>query len=734
MHMSLRTQRSAALGLALLFAAAACTGNTPAATTAGPSAPPPAAATPGDTAAATPGDTAAATPGDTAAATPGDTAAATPGDTPAATPGETPAATPGESPAGGEQTLTYAIDADISYLSNAASDLPTAQANQFLYSALYGYDDTLTPVPDLAADLAEIKDGVWTIKLKDNAYFHNGDKVTADDVVFTYTMLKSPNCRFNPDSCASGQYIQKITKVDDLTVAFTVDGAPDDATTEEVESPGLQNYAPFATVVLPSVYIDSRKVVTEAYGRFQQQAQAVTAAEVKALNDRIVKAEEDAAKAQEADPEAPGVDYKTFSADIEAMLTKANIPAVDKNIYPDNEEGAYTTQLVSVFKDFAATFEAKEADKVAAAYTLLDFNQKPVGTGPFKLDTFRPGQDLSYSRHEQYHAGTPQISKMFLPIIKQDVAGAAALKAGQVDWIYQLTSQAYEALKDDPNIKFAEYPDFGYYALMFNMHEGRLFTDKNLRQAVAYCIDKPAIVAAATNNTGVPIYADIPPASWAYNPNVQKYERDVAKANELITASGWAKGDDGIYAKGGKKLQTKVLVRQGRDDRVKFMQLAAEQLRTDCGIDMAVQDADFQTILIPMLTTFPHIPPGDTQPYDAYFGGWSTSFDPDPYSLFHSDECSTKDRPDTNNYVCYQNPEADKLIEQGLLELDQEKRAAIYQKFEEIVADDLPYVFAWSDIQREGLAKTIGTTGEELDLTSPTWYWEIEKLTNNKAQ
>ena len=729
MHMSLRTQRSAALGLALLFAAAACTGTPPAATTTAPSAPAPTtAATP----AATPGDTAAVTPGATA----GETPAATPGDTgtPAATPGETPATTPGESPAGGEQTLTYAIDADISYLSNAASDLPTAQANQFLYSALYGYDDTLTPVPDLAADLAEIKEGVWTIKLKDNAFFHNGDKVTADDVVFTYTMLKSPNCRFNPDSCASGQYIQKITKVDDLTVSFTVDGAPDDPTTEEVESPGLQNYAPFATVVLPSVYIDSQKVVTEAYGRFQQQAQAVTAAEVKALNTKVTAEEEKPTGPPAEGSTDPTVNYAPFVAEIEAMLTKASIPAIDKNIYPDDETGAYTTQLISVFKDFAATFEAKEADKVAAAYTLLDFNQKPVGAGPFKLDTFRPGQDLAYSRHEQYHQGPPQIAKMFLPIIKQDVAGAAALKSGQVDWVYQLTSQAYEALKGDPNVKFAEYPDFGYYALMFNMHEGRLFTDKNLRQAVAYCIDKPAIVAAATNNTGVPIYADIPPASWAYNPNVQKYERDVAKANELITASGWAKGDDGIYAKAGKKLQTKVLVRQGRDDRVKFMQLAAEQLKTDCGIDMAVQDADFQTILIPMLTTFPHIPPGDSQPFDAYFGGWSTSFDPDPYSLFHSDECSTKDRPDTNNYVCYSNPEADKLIEQGLLELDQEKRAAIYQKFEEIVADDLPYVFAWSDIQREGLSKTIGTTGEELDLTSPTWYWEIEKLTNIKSQ
>ena len=668
-----------------------------------------------------------ATAGGGGTATPGGTASGeTPGKT---TPPPTDGVTP--TPATTASSITYALDGDISYLSNAASDLPTANATQFLYNGLYTYDESLTPVPDIAAELATIKDGVWTVKLRDNVYFHNGDKLTADDVVATYRMLKSPNCRFAPDPCAAGQYIQKIEKLDDLTVAFTIDGAPDDPETEEVESPGLQGYAPFATVVLPSVFIDSRKVVEAAFAKFEQQAQSVSAAEVKALGDRITAEEE-----KPTGPPAEGstdatVNYEQFRAETEALLTKAAVPLPEKDVFPDDDTGAYLTQVVTVFKDLAATTAAGEADKIAAAYTLLDFNQKPVGTGPFKLEAFRPGQDLSYVRHDQYHHGAPKVSAMYLPIIKEDVAAAAAIKARQVDWKFSLTAQAYAALKDDPDLKFAEYPDFGYYYLGFNMHDGQIFTDRNLRQAVSYCFDKPATVKAATNETGVPAYADIPPASWAYNPDVNRFEKDVAKSTSLIESSGWTRGGDGIYEKDGKKLSFKVLVRAGKEDRIKFMSLMAEQVR-ECGIDFQVQEADFQTVLIPMLTTFPPIPPGDSKPFDAYFGSWSTGYDPDPYSLFHSDQCSTKDLPDSNNFVCWRNPEADKLIEQGLVELDQAKRAAIYKEFERIIAEDQPYVFAWSDIERQAIRTSIKLAEGEEDLTSPVWYWRIHQLTNDR--
>ena len=97
------------------------------------------------------------------------------------------------------------------------------------------------------------------------------------------------------------------------------------------------------------------------------------------------------------------------------------------------------------------------------------------------------------------------------------------------------------------------------------------------------------------------MYANVPPASWAFDPNTPKYTLDVAGAKALIEGAGWALGSDGIYAKGGKKLSTDLFVRQGRPQRVKFAQLAKDQL-AKCGININVKESDFATVLLPLLS------------------------------------------------------------------------------------------------------------------------------------
>ena len=85
---------------------------------------------------------------------------------------------------------------------------------------------------------------------------------------------------------------------------------------------------------------------------------------------------------------------------------------------------------------------------------------------------------------------------------------------------------------------------------------------------MAYCFDKVETVKAATEAQGVPVYSDIPPASWAYPASgLNEYAFDPAKGMQLIESSGWTKGSDGIYEKDGKKLATVVAVRAGRPDR-----------------------------------------------------------------------------------------------------------------------------------------------------------------------
>ena len=717
--MSLRTRRGLAVLASIMMVALACQG-TPGATPVAPTIAPPASDAPAS-------DPPTEETDPPASEDPGEET-----DPPASDP-------PASDPPTSEGSLTYALDGEMTFLTPANSDVPTSEAVQWLYSGLYTYDASLTPVPDIAASEAEVsEDGLtWTVPIVDNATFQPGGRnLTAEDVVFTYEMSNSPNCRFNPSICLAFVTVDddQDPETDPVPVLESVT-ATDDRT---IEFKLASVYAPFLTSVLPGQIIPKQET-EESFARFQANAENITVEEVADLQDRIAA---DAGTEEEPNPDANPVQFR---AEIEELLGRASIELPNQDLYPELnldtgeptgnlDEAAYTGALQTLLGDLQTTLESDAFDQIAASYPLLDIQREPVGAGPFYLTNFSPGQSLSYAANPDYHKGAPQIAEMQLPIIKDTTAQGLALLAGEVDWIYSVAPDVLPDLQEADNIQLAEYADFGYFGLQFNLREGQLFADKAVRQALAYCIPKTDLVTTATDGQGVPIYADIPPASWAYNPDVETYEQDIELGNQMLDEAGWTMGADGVREKDGETLATNVLVRAGQQQRIDFMALLRDEANANCGFGFSTKEVDFATVLLPGLE-FPHVFPGTTEPWDAYFGGWGTGFDPDPYALWHSSQCTTKEQPDTYNYVCFQNDEADELIDQGLVELDQDSRAAIYQDFEAIMAEELPYLWAWSDIAREGLAATIGTTAEGgFQLDTPTFFWEVEKLTNQAAQ
>jgi ABC-type transport system substrate-binding protein len=629
----------------------------------------------------------------------------------------------GEAEPGGEGTgtITYAIDGGLTTLSNANNDVPTAEAFSFLGAGLYTYDATLTPVPDLAADLCEVSDDelVWTCTLQE-ATFHNGDPVTADDVVFTYQIAQSENCRFNPSVCLA-PFLESAEAVDETTVEFTL----------------LEPYAPFATVILPGIAIDSEAVVTEDYEEFAGEAEGADAAEVTAAQEALNAA----AAPEEGDPDPAACEAALAEGEAQVEAGGAELPSRDDPLYNAGGEAgdefdpcAYATALADLLSQILAVLEGEGVDAIAAVYPLLAFNSEPVQAGPYMCEPgcYSPGESLELTAFEDYYGGAPATETIVMPIITDEIQIGNAIQAGQVDWHYSIPSDVYSALEGDENLKFAEYPDFGYFSLQYNLREGQLFADLGARKAVQYCIDKAATVEQATNGQGIPVEATIPPASWAFNPDLPTVERNVEEAIGYLEEAGWTVETDadgnatGPATRDDETFSTQVYVRAGQPERIRFMELLRDQV-IDCGIELEVIEGDFATVLLPLLT-YPHIPPNADRPYDAYFGGWSTGYDPDPFALFHSSQCTTEEQPELYNYICWQNDEADALIDEGLVTSDQEERAAIYQEFEQIVYDEQPYLFAWADLVREAINVNLESTEGELELSSPSWDWQVETL------
>ncbi len=633
--------------------------------------------------------------------------------------GPTATASPSPRP---EQSLTVALSGDLSGgLSNTATGPDASRVGSFLFDGLYGLDEHLAPVPKLAAGPAVVSsDGrTWTVRLRPGVTFHDGTDLTADDVVQTYEIARSPNCRFARSLCA-GNVLATVAKVDDLTVQFTL-RAP---------------LAGFATTYL-GLWIDSDTAVDAAYARFLDGIRGLSATETTAFLDDVAT-EQGKPTGPLGDEGQPTVDYARFRAAGDELLTKAGIARPNETTYTTDgvlDLEGYVLDVMARVRAVDATFTARPIDALAAAYPYLDTQLQPVGTGPFWFGAYTPAEGVELVANDRYFLGAPKIRAVSFRIIPDPAVAGQSLAAGEVDWQPSAPASVFQALRDDPDVHFVEYHEPSFLGLYFNLHPGSeaLFTDRNLRQAVSYCFDKPETARTATEGGGEAIYSEIPPESWAYpTAGLDEYPRDPVRAKALIEASGWKLGPDGIYAKAGRRLSTVVAVRAGFPERTRWLQLVAQQVRA-CGIELRAAEVPFAAI-VRMLDVYPHVnaaAPDAGRPFDAYFGGFNTTAEPDPFRLYHSTECSSAERSSTFNYICYQNLVVDGLIDAGRIEIDPARRAAIYQQYAVTLARDLPVIYAWSDIAREGVRVSVGTTAPAgISLDAPTWFNEVEKLTN----
>jgi hypothetical protein len=251
-----------------------------------------------------------------------------------------------------------------------------------------------------------------------------------------------------------------------------------------------------------------------------------------------------------------------------------------------------------------------------AAYALLPLNRQPIGSGPYRCQPgcLRDDGSVRLAPFDAYHGGRAAASAVDLRYSAEYPPGPLVAD-GEVDWVRYLPSDDPTLETGNRNLKLPEYVNLAYFALQYNVRDGALFADPNLRQAMRLCVGKERTVADATLGHGVPIETPIPPASWAHHPDLPHVERDVDAARRLIESSGWTMGDDGVYLDAeGCRLATEVWVRAGRPDWLAFAESLAEQL-ADCGIELEPVAADHILLLgSGGLLQYPHVPPAARDP------------------------------------------------------------------------------------------------------------------------
>jgi len=206
----------------------------------------------------------------------------------------------------------------------------------------------------------------------------------------------------------------------------------------------------------------------------------------------------------------------------------------------------------------------------------------PVGTGPFAFQSQKSGDSITLEANPTYWAGAPKVSGVTFRFISEPSTALSALQAGEIDWTDSIPAQRVAQLKDDDSITLATTPSIDYWYLALN--EARApWHDVRVRQAIAYAIDRDAIVQATSYGTAVANQLAIPKGNPWYTP-YDTYRHDIERAKGLLRDAGAAP----------KTLD--MLVTTEYPETVTAAQIIADNL-APLGITVNIRTVDFATWL-----------------------------------------------------------------------------------------------------------------------------------------
>ena len=310
-----------------------------------------------------------------------------------------------------------------------------------------------------------------------------------------------------------------------------------------------------------------------------------------------------------------------------------------------------------------------------------DFNTAPsVVNGPFKFVKWDKGQQVTLARNDSYWAGAPNLDSYVYKVLPDSVAVTTQLKTGEID-IGPVDPSQFDSLKTADNLAMTEFPvpNFTFYAYNLDPTKlgGKLFSEKAVRQALLFALDRQKIVTAVFFGHGSVANSVEPPTSWAYKekPKVL-YKFDKAKAESLLDGAGWAKGSDGIRAKNGVKLQFEMITNAGNKQR-ESMLTVMQQSWKDIGVDATPKLIQFPQLVSQIVSI---------RTFDVFLVGFNWSIDPDEAPLFHSRNTAAGGF----NGADFKNTQVDSILDQAIGTLDKNKRKQLYSQFQDIMSDEVP--------------------------------------------
>jgi peptide/nickel transport system substrate-binding protein len=303
-----------------------------------------------------------------------------------------------------------------------------------------------------------------------------------------------------------------------------------------------------------------------------------------------------------------------------------------------------------------------------------EFGRHPSGTGAFKFEEWEANAKVVVSRNEDYWDGAAPLEAIVYRPITDANTRIAEMLAGGLDIMVEVPPDSLSQFRDNADYKVLEQAGPHVWFLILNLKEGP-FSDKLVRQAANYAIDKKALTENVLQGTADIAAGPTPPAfAWAYDESLDPYPYDPEKAKELLKEAGYSGEEVTFYVtEGGSGMLDPIA-----------MGTAIQADLQKVGMTVNIETYEWNTFL-------DKVNPGLEGKADMAEMAWMTN-DPDtlPYLTLRSEAF-----PDKGGFNSgyYSNPKVDELLNAAREATDQDERAKLYKEMQQIVREDAPWVF-----------------------------------------
>ncbi|SDB87892.1 oligopeptide ABC transporter substrate-binding protein [Shouchella lonarensis] len=317
---------------------------------------------------------------------------------------------------------------------------------------------------------------------------------------------------------------------------------------------------------------------------------------------------------------------------------------------------------------------------------------KPIGYGPFKVESIEPGESVTLVKNEDYWRGEPKVDRVVLKVVNPDVV-AQALRSGEIDMVNTFPSSQFADNADMNNVDWLgrvalSYSYIGFNLGTWNAEEGQINTDPDakmadvsLRKAVRLAVNYEELGEKMYSGLRFPATTVLPPAYRLFHDESNPgFSYDPEKAKQILADAGYEDkdGDGFVETPEGEPLEIMFAARQG-DATAEAVANYEMQAWRDIGLNVQLLDGALMEV-----NAFYDRIQEDDPAIDMYTAGWNVGSDVDPSGLFGAEA--------QFNFPRYIDDRIEELITEGLSDkaFNLDYRREVYNKFQAYINEVLP--------------------------------------------